>query len=181
MQITNTSSPAAASHREATDHHGFSFHDVLSALNPLQYLPVVGTIYRAVTGDEIPEVVRRAGSLLVSALLGGPVGVMIFIASTIAEKVTGIDPEKIVAAQFNAAAPAAAARGEVPTSAPASTVVPTLAASASLAMSPAQLAAYGVRVDASGTLTLGDVKGADVLNIIESSRLAKAAAAYAAN
>ena len=31
---------------------GFSFHDVLDAINPLQHIPLVGSIYRAVTHDE---------------------------------------------------------------------------------------------------------------------------------
>ncbi len=74
---------------------GPSFHDVLSALNPLQYLPVVGTIYRAVTGDTIPEGLRVAGSFVVSALTGGPLGLAINAAATAAEKLVGIDPETI--------------------------------------------------------------------------------------
>ena len=64
---------------------------MLSALNPLQYLPGIGTIYRAFTGDQIPEAVRRIGSLAVSGLLGGPIGIVINIAITLAEKITGID------------------------------------------------------------------------------------------
>jgi hypothetical protein len=47
-------------------------------------------------------------------------------------------------------------------------------------MTPRQLAAYGVRSDAAGTLKLGDITGADVLNTIQLARLDKAAAAYAA-
>jgi hypothetical protein len=78
----------------ATNHH-ISFHDVLSALNPLQYLPVVGTIYRAVTGDQIPEAMRRIGSLAMSTLIGGPIGFITNIATTIAEKLTGIDLDRV--------------------------------------------------------------------------------------
>ena len=48
-------------------------------------------------------------------------------------------------------------------------------------MTPEQLAAYGVRSGASGTLKLGNVEGADVLNIMELARLGQMAAAYAAN
>ena len=88
--------------------HGFSFHEFLSAMNPLQYLPVVGTIYRAVTGDVIPEALRDGGSMLVSGLLGGPIGLITYIATTIAEKITGIDPEKIVASVLNPAPPTVA-------------------------------------------------------------------------
>ena len=90
----------------ATADHRFSFHDFLSAINPLQYLPVVGTIYRAVTGDVIPEALRDLGSMLVSGLLGGPIGLGINIATLIGEKVTGIDPEKIFAPQSKAVASA---------------------------------------------------------------------------
>jgi hypothetical protein len=55
------------------------------------------------------------------------------------------------------------------------------AASAQLAWSSTQLAAYGVRSSPSGTLTLGDIEGADVLNTLQLVRLGHAAAAYAAN
>ena len=74
---------------------GLHFSDILSALNPLQYLPVVGTIYRAVTGDRIPEGLQIAGSLAVGTALSGPIGLVTGIATIIAEKVTGIDPDKI--------------------------------------------------------------------------------------
>lgn len=48
------------------------FHQVLSALNPLQHVPVVGMAYRAVSGDEIPTAFKIAGS----ALFGGPLGLV---------------------------------------------------------------------------------------------------------
>jgi hypothetical protein len=159
-------------------------------MNPLQYLPVVGTLYRALTGDVIPEALRRAGSMVVSGLLGGPVGLLMNIAVTIAEKITDIDPEKIVAAQFHRAPPAAAAV-ETPAATSAGNPMaasarmpagaPEASASARLALTPQQLAAYGVRVDPSGNLKLGDVEGADVLNVIELARLGRATAAYAVN
>lgn len=71
-----------------------SFGSVLSALNPLQYLPVVGTIYRATTGDEVAEPVRRIGSAVGSFLLGGPVGLAVNLATLLAEKVSGIDLDR---------------------------------------------------------------------------------------
>lgn len=181
-QVPGAGSIGVASPPIANARHGFTFHDILSALNPLQYLPVVGTIYRAATGDVIPEPLRRLGSLLVSGLLGGPIGVAISLVTIAAEKFTGMDPEKIAAAQFNIpATPVVAAEPEVATISPASTITPTPSASARFAMTPARLAAYGVRVDRSGTLRLGDIKGADVLNCIELSRHVRATAAYAAN
>jgi hypothetical protein len=187
-QAVSASSATAAGPPIADQHHGVSFREILSDLNPLQYLPVVGTIYRAVTGDVIPEPLRFFGSLLVSGLLGGPMGVAISLATTAAEKITGIDPEKIVAAQFHGAAtpttaatPTIAAATEVPTISPATSSEPTPSASITFPMTAAQLAAYGVSVDASGGLRLGDISGADVLNVIELSRHAQATAAYAAN
>ncbi len=177
----NPTAPAASVQAAATANHHFTFHDFLSAINPLQYLPVVGTIYRAVTGDTIPEALRDLGSMLVSGLLGGPIGLGINIGSLIAEKVTGIDPEKIFATQPKAVASAKALPATAP---PASASAPPAdpdAASAQLAWSSTQLAAYGVRSSSSGTLTLGDIEGADVLNTLQLVRLGQAAAAYAAN
>ena len=55
------------------------FHELLTVLNPLQYVPVVGNIYRALTGDAPPEPVRIAGSLAFSALTGGPIGVAMYV------------------------------------------------------------------------------------------------------
>ena len=93
----------------------FTFHDVLSACNPLQYLPVVGTIYRALTGDIVPEPLRVAGSLLVGGLTGGPLGVLISAASSGLQKLAGLDLDQIAHRAFAAlgvvddAAPATAA------------------------------------------------------------------------
>jgi hypothetical protein len=173
---TSPAAPTAAPKADAPG-SGLSFHDVLSALNPLQYLPVIGTIYRAVTGDVIPEGLRRLGSMLVSGLLGGPIGLGINIVTTIAEKATGIDPEKIISDQINPPTMVAAAPAAVPVPSPGTGII-----ASSGALTPAQLAAYGVRPDVSGTLKLGTIEGADVLNAIQLAGLGRtAAAAYAAN
>jgi hypothetical protein len=163
--------------------HSISFHDILHALNPLQYLPVIGTIYRAVTGDQIPEMVRRAGSLVVSTLLGGPIGAITNVASTIFEKITGIDVDKTMQTALvghpSENAPSTPAR----TTAEAATALlqlpPTASAdTVSKPWSPAELAAYGVRTAKSGTLTMADVTGADVLNTLELKRIQDANTAY---
>ena len=80
----------------ATSHAGggMTVGEFVSCLNPLQYLPVVGTIYRAVTGDTIPEPVREAGSLVVSGLTGGPVGVALSAGVDLAERAVGFDQEQ---------------------------------------------------------------------------------------
>jgi hypothetical protein len=90
-----TAAIAASAAQVAPPHDGLSFHDILSALNPLQYVPVVGTIYRAITGDTIPEALRVTGSFVFSALTGGPIGMILNAAAVVAEKATGIDPEAI--------------------------------------------------------------------------------------
>jgi hypothetical protein len=48
----------------------FGFGDVIDIVNPLQHIPVVNTLYRAITGDEIGNVPRVLGD----TLFGGPLG-----------------------------------------------------------------------------------------------------------
>jgi hypothetical protein len=164
-----------------------SFREVLSALNPLQYLPVIGTIYRAVTGDQIPEAVRRIGSLVVSGLLGGPIGIAINLAVIVAEKLSGIDLDQTGQALLTGTAQAGH-----PTGNPASMQAPPAASTAVARLEPSappaappiqawsadQLAAYGVRTAADGALKLSDLRGADVLNALELLRVQGARAAY---
>jgi hypothetical protein len=149
------------------DKHSFSFRDLLSDLNPLQYIPVIGTMFRAITGDVIPEPVRDVGSMVVSTLIGGPVGAALDLAELAAEKLTGIDPEKIgdklladVGIGHRAVVPAPAE--QVAKTAPAANKL-----GAPIAWSPAQLAAYGVTTTAGGTLEQGRLAGSNVLNGLE--------------
>ncbi len=184
------------------DHHT-SFHDILSMLNPLQYLPVIGTIYRAATGDQIPEVARRVGSLIAGTLLGGPIGAAINVAIMIGEKITGIDldqtgqmllagkeppdlpgaaptsaPSSIPTARTEAAAPAAAPPAAAPPAAAPPAAAAPAAASEAQAWSPAQLAAYGVSTAADGAVKLANLSGAEVLNALELLRVRGAQSAY---
>ena len=62
-----------------------SFHNLLGIVNPLQHLPVVGTLYRAITGDKIGTPEKIAGD----ALYGGLWGAAASIADTAFEAVTG--------------------------------------------------------------------------------------------
>ena len=126
---------AAPSARPAD--HDISFSDVLSALNPLQYLPVVGTIYRAVTGDRPPLSLRAVGGIIAGGLMGGPVGAAISAAGSLLQHITGIDLDDVahdVMAAIGLGGTETVA--DVP-STPAPTSTPTLARSATAAEGPA--------------------------------------------
>jgi hypothetical protein len=64
-----------------------AFDDLLDIVNPLQHLPVVGTLYRAITDDKIGTVAKIAGD----ALYGGLWGAVGALADTAFEAVTGKD------------------------------------------------------------------------------------------
>ncbi len=63
----------------------FTFGDFLDLINPLQHIPIVGTIYRAITGDEIGGPAKIMGGLL----FGGPIGFIASIFDTIVSQATG--------------------------------------------------------------------------------------------
>lgn len=151
---------------------GLTFREILSGLNPLQHIPVIGTIYRAITGDAIPETSRRIGSFAVSGLMGGPIGMLTNLALLAIEKLTGIDPEKVGQDIL-----ASVGIGGHADAVPASTDIreashqsqePTDALQSELvspsAWSSSQLLAYGVQTDEGGNLRRGDLRGSDVLN-----------------
>ncbi len=78
------SDPARAAR---TGDDGFSFGDLVDILNPLQHIPVVSSLYRRLTGDEISGVSRVAGG----ALFGGWIGGAASVANAMLERVTGDD------------------------------------------------------------------------------------------
>lgn len=49
-----------------------SFGEFLRALNPLHHLPLIGMIYREVSGERIPPVLQVIGG----GLFGGPAGML---------------------------------------------------------------------------------------------------------
>lgn len=71
----------------AKDDDGFSFGDLIDIINPLQHIPIVSTIYRAITGDTIKPLGRLAGD----ALYGGLWGFVSSFANLAFEKITGKD------------------------------------------------------------------------------------------
>ena len=66
---------------------GFTFWDLVDIINPLQHIPVISSIYRAITGDEIDPGSRIAGG----TLFGGPIGAAASVANVIVEHNTGKD------------------------------------------------------------------------------------------
>lgn len=65
----------------------FSFDDLIDLVNPLHHIPVVGTLYRKITGDEIKAPAQVLGGLL----FGGPVGLVASAANVIVEEASGGD------------------------------------------------------------------------------------------
>jgi len=66
------------------DGEGFSFSDVLDLINPLQHLPVISSLYRELTGDEIGAGARVLGS----ALFGGIPSVLNSLVNVVIEDET---------------------------------------------------------------------------------------------
>jgi hypothetical protein len=83
---TPATAPAAAS--TDTDSSPLTFDDLIDTLNPLQHIPVLNTLYRALTGDKISDVARVAGG----ALYGGVIGLVTAVASAVVHQTTGRDP-----------------------------------------------------------------------------------------
>ena len=79
----------AAAREEAARRGGedIGFGDFIDLINPLHHLPVIGPLYREITGDEI----KPAAQILGGFLYGGPVGLVTSASQAIAEEATGKD------------------------------------------------------------------------------------------
>jgi|GEM_PF-4957146 len=110
------------------DDSSFGFADFVDVINPLQHIPIVGAIYRELTGDQISETARMAGG----AIWGGPAGLIGALANTITEREAGGDI---------GATALAMARGEEvgPATADPATVVAATPATGEIALSDAAL------------------------------------------
>lgn len=73
------------------------FKHILDVVNPLQHLPVIGTIYRAITGEKLDPVEKIAGD----ALYGGLWGAVSAVAGLAFEAITGKSVEDTVLAWFD--------------------------------------------------------------------------------
>jgi hypothetical protein len=63
-----------------------TFNDLIDVINPLHHLPIVSTIYRAITGDQISVHARAMGG----GLYGGPLGLLAAGATMALEEATGM-------------------------------------------------------------------------------------------
>ncbi len=81
-QGASAAAPAQAAPSEDTD---FSFDDLIDIVNPLQHLPVVSALYRAITGDQIKTPEKIAGD----TLYGGLWGFVSSVADTAFQSLTG--------------------------------------------------------------------------------------------
>jgi hypothetical protein len=116
---------------------GLSFGDVLDAVNPLQQLPVVSSVYRAASGSGISAFSRMVGGFLI----GGPVGLAVAAANAAVEAGTGKDIGETIMAGLTGEdvpveAESAAAPGAQAEAGPASALPPSLAALTDIAASP---------------------------------------------
>ena len=64
-----TASASGMANTVAQPHEGF-FHHLWNVVNPLQHVPVIGTIYRAITGEHLDAVEKIAGDTLYGGLWG---------------------------------------------------------------------------------------------------------------
>jgi hypothetical protein len=69
--------------KDGSDEKGLTFADFLDAINPLQHIPVVAQIYRAITGEKIGLAAKLVGDTLYG---GGPIA---FLASGISSAFEG--------------------------------------------------------------------------------------------
>ncbi|MBL6951973.1 MAG: hypothetical protein ISR50_05045 [Alphaproteobacteria bacterium] len=76
---------------------GITFGDLLDILNPLQHIPVIGELYRAVSGDDISPGARMAGG----TMYGGALGFVGALANSVVAEASGKDIGGNVLALFN--------------------------------------------------------------------------------
>ena len=87
---------ADAAKAESGEEKESFFQHILDVINPLQHLPIIGTIYRAATGERLDAVEKIAGD----ALYGGLWGAVTAVADVAFEAITGKSVEDTVMAWF---------------------------------------------------------------------------------
>lgn len=104
-EIPDASGPS--SEQSLLGEDGFSFGDILDAVNPLQHIPLISTFYRESTGDDIAVAPRVMGS----TLYFGPFGLVGALANVFVENNTGKDIGQHMASWITPSDPP---EGEVP-------------------------------------------------------------------
>jgi hypothetical protein len=94
--LVDATKASAAKPDESDSMWHVSFDDVLDVVNPLQHLPIVGTVYRALTHDQIKTPEKIAGD----TLYGGVMGLASSVADLAFEKATGHNFGDTVLAMF---------------------------------------------------------------------------------
>jgi hypothetical protein len=92
---TGTESVTVSADKSGPQDESF-FHHILDVINPLQHLPVVGTIYRAITGEHIGNIEKIAGD----TLYGGLWGAVASVADVAFEALTGKSVEDTALSLF---------------------------------------------------------------------------------
>lgn len=84
-----TPAPGSASSEADMSEGGFGM--LVDAINPLQHIPVVSSLYREATGDGISSVARIIGG----GIFGGIPGLIASAATSLFDAVTGEDPGEL--------------------------------------------------------------------------------------
>jgi hypothetical protein len=82
-----TASAAADEDTNLFGKDGFGFDDFLDIINPLQHIPIISTLYREITGDQLEPGARIIGG----GLFGGGIGLAASVVNTMVEAETGKD------------------------------------------------------------------------------------------
>lgn len=69
------------------ENDSFGFGDIIDMVNPLQHIPLIGHVYRSLTGDEIKPISQIVGG----SIFGGPAGAAIGLVNTVIREETGDD------------------------------------------------------------------------------------------
>ncbi len=83
---TNDSLAYTSKHQKDNEQQ-FGFSDLIDMMNPLHHFPIVGHVYRELTGDDIKPISKIIGS----AAFSGPIGVAAALIDTVVTKETGKD------------------------------------------------------------------------------------------
>lgn len=122
--VTDSANPAAPEAGNANSDWHVSFDDLLDVVNPLQHFPVVGTLYRALTHDQIKTPEKIVGD----TLYGGLWGLAGSVADTAFERITGHNFGDTVLAfvtgHHDDSNPVAVATAEKPAAAPSASAQP---------------------------------------------------------